>query len=75
MSNAELTPALTRRFCRLDPEAETLLGLSVRKLALSARGCDRVLRVARTIADLEDCGSVRAEHLAEALHYRHPGAT
>ena len=68
--NADLGPREIRRQCSLDPEGEALLGRSVRRFGLSARGCDRILRVARTVADLEGSTHVRVGHLAEALHYR-----
>ncbi len=70
--NSELGPAEARRAAELDPAARTLLGRAVDRLALSARAHDRLLRVARTIADLEGGGEVRADHLAEALGYRVP---
>ncbi|MCL7968900.1 MAG: YifB family Mg chelatase-like AAA ATPase [marine benthic group bacterium] len=71
--NSELSPAQLRRCCRLDAAGESVLGRSVRRFRLSARGCDRVLSVARTIADLEGCDLVRSGHVAEALHFRMGG--
>ncbi len=68
--NAALSGAALRGACDLDGEGERLLGLSMLKLGLSARGHDRLLRVARTIADLADKPSVGVEHLAEALQFR-----
>ena len=65
-----MTPADLERFVELDPAARTLLLTAAEKLALSARGHDRLLRVARTIADLDGCGGVGAEHVAEAVQYR-----
>jgi len=56
--------------CALDREACRLLELAVDRYVLSARAYDRVLKVARTIADLEACSAVRAQHVAEALQYR-----
>jgi magnesium chelatase family protein len=55
---------------RADAEALALLEDAMRRLALSARAYHRVLRVARTIADLADCGIVRREHVAEAVTLR-----
>ena len=72
--NAGLGPAAARRAAALDGEGRSLLGLAVERLGLSARGHDRVLRVARTIADLAGSERVRADHLAEAIGYRAPAA-
>jgi magnesium chelatase family protein len=72
--NAELGPAAAREAAALDREGRALLGRAVDRLALSARAHDRLLRVARTIADLAGAPSVGAEHLAEALGYRALGA-
>ncbi len=56
--------------CALSPDARRLLEAAIDRFALSARAYTRVLRVARTIADLEGASLIRAEHLAEALQYR-----
>jgi len=69
-SNAQMGPRLLRRHCPLPPEGERLLSLAVARLGLSARGHDRVLRVARTIADLAGEESLRPEHVAEAIQHR-----
>jgi magnesium chelatase family protein len=68
--NAEMSARQVRRFCAAAPEAERLLGQAMSRLGLSARGHDRVLKVARTIADLEGADSIRPEHVAEAIQYR-----
>ncbi len=68
--NADLTPRQLRRLGPPSPEAERLLAAAMTQLGLSARGHDRVLRVARTISDLEDSDTVRPEHCAEAIQYR-----
>jgi magnesium chelatase family protein len=60
---------LRERTC-MDRAARRMLDKALTRLALTARGHDRVLRVARTIADLEQCGAIAAEHLGEALHFR-----
>jgi magnesium chelatase family protein len=69
-TNAELTEALVSRFCQLDPTATRLLMLSARRLGLSARGYDRVRKVARTIADLGGASEISVDHIAEALQFR-----
>ena len=68
--NAHLPGPLARREARLAPGAEELLARAVESLALTGRGFDRALKVARTIADLAGAERVEAEHLAEALSYR-----
>jgi magnesium chelatase family protein len=68
--NARMTPRQLGRHCALPPAGRELLARAAARLGLSARGHDRVLKVARTIADLGDAEAVTAEHLAEALAYR-----
>jgi magnesium chelatase family protein len=68
--NADLTPRQLRRLCQLAPEASRLLGAAVTRLGLTARGHDRAVRVARTIADLAGAETIAAEHCAEAVQYR-----
>jgi magnesium chelatase family protein len=69
--NAHMTPALLRTHAGLSPEAERALLDAYRRAHLSARGRDRALRVARTIADLAGSERVEREHVASALGYRH----
>jgi magnesium chelatase family protein len=69
-TNAEMTARHLRRFCPLAPDAQRLLAAAMERLGLSARGHDRVIKVARTIADLEGSEALRAEHCAEAIQYR-----
>ena len=68
--NAEMTTRQVRRFCAPPPEAERLLAAATSRLGLSARGHDRVLKVARTIADLDGIDEIRSEHCAESIQYR-----
>ena len=69
-SNAEMGARQVRRFCALTDEGARLLAAAMRRLGLSARGHDRVLKVARTIADLAGEDGVAAVHVAEAVQYR-----
>ena len=69
-TNAELTAKLLTRYCTIDRQGGQLLDRAIRRLALSARGYDRVRKVARTIADLSGAEHIGAEHLAEALQFR-----
>jgi magnesium chelatase family protein len=59
-----------RSFCALDEAGERTLEMAVRRMGLSARAHDRILKAARTIADLDNSESVTAKHLAEAVQYR-----
>ena len=68
--NAHIPPAKLRDVCALDAAGERTLELAVRKLGLSARGHDRILKTARTIADLGRSERVESKHLAEAIQYR-----
>ncbi len=68
--NAKMPAEMLRRHCKLDEEASTLMKNAFDSLGLSARGHDRVLRVARTIADLDGAEAVTADHVAEAIMYR-----
>ena len=68
--NARMSGRQTRRHCPLPPDAARLLGLALTRLGLSARAHDRLLRVARTIADLAGADAITAEHVAEAIQYR-----
>lgn len=69
-TNAELGPRDLRRYCRVSPEAQVLLGRAVDHFALTGRGYTRTLKVALTIADLAGSATIEPEHVAEALQYR-----
>ena len=69
-SNAELTPKLTQKYCKLDMPSRNLLQKAFEKLGLSARAYGRILKVARTIADLEESINIEQKHIAEAIQYR-----
>ena len=68
--NAAMTPGQIAAFCGLDSAGETLMEAVFTRLGLTARSHDRILRVARTIADLDGADAISAEHLAEAVQYR-----
>ncbi len=68
--NADMGPAQVRRFCQLDAAGQTLIRAAMRQMGLSARAYHRVLKLARTIADLDGANTIQAAHLAEALQYR-----
>ncbi len=68
--NAQMTPAMLGAFCRLDSAGEALMKNAFARMGLTARSHDRILRVARTIADLDGSEEIRPAHLAEAIQYR-----
>ncbi|MBC8489277.1 MAG: YifB family Mg chelatase-like AAA ATPase [Bacteroidetes bacterium] len=68
--NAQMTSRQLRQICKLDEVSQTLLKNAMEKLSLSARAYDRILKVARTIADLDSSEDINSEHLAEAIQYR-----
>lgn len=69
-SNAAMSPTHIRKFCELDAESEKLLEMVMVKQGLSARGHDRILKVARTIADLDASINIKRQHISEAVGYR-----
>ena len=69
-SNARLSPSQIRKFCKLDEAGETLMENAFKQMNLSARGYDRVLKVARTVADLEKKDIIGAKHIAAAIQLR-----
>ncbi len=70
LTNADMGPKELRQYASLDEAGETLLGSAVRQMGLSARAYHRVLKLARTIADLTQQECVTSVHVAEALQYR-----
>ena len=68
--NAQMTTRTVRRFCKLDAESEKLLESAVTRIGLSARAYDRILKVARTMADLDGSEKIGARFVAEAIQYR-----
>jgi magnesium chelatase family protein len=69
-SNASMTPRLIRKYCRIDAESERLLESAMTRLGLSARAYDRILKVSRTIADLDDKPEIGPVQVSEAVGYR-----
>ncbi len=69
-SNSAMSPKQIRKFCELDADSEMLLEKAMQRQGLSARAHDRILKVARTIADLEGSESVQSSHISEAINYR-----
>ena len=76
--NAQMTPAMVRKYCKLEPAAEQQLRMAMEMYGLSARAYDRILKVARTIADLEAAQQpdlpvsdvLQAQHLLQAIQFR-----
>jgi len=65
-----MPPKLIRKYCAISAEGERLLENAVTRLGLSARAHDRILKVARTIADLDAAEAIEPRHLGEAIQYR-----
>ena len=68
--NAHMESRDIRNYCKIDDKTQSLLGMAIKTQGLSARAYDRILKVARTIADLDDSEGIEMAHAAEAIHYR-----
>ena len=68
--NAQMSSRQMRRYCKLDDTSAQMIRYAMERLGLSARAYDRILKVARTIADLEGTEQITAVHLSEAIGYR-----
>jgi len=69
-ANAHMKPRHIRKYCKIDADCQTLMEAAMNRLGLSARAYNRVLKVARTIADIEGSGQIASEHISEAIQYR-----
>lgn len=69
-TNSELTPKLIKKFCKLDLDSENLLKNAIMKFNISGRAYDRLVKLARTIADLDASGDITVNHIAQAIQYR-----
>ncbi|MFP3898219.1 MAG: YifB family Mg chelatase-like AAA ATPase [Dehalococcoidia bacterium] len=69
--NADMTPKEVKEFCAVEPAAQSLLRAAMKQLHLTARAFHRILKLSRTIADLEHSEIIKTHHVAEALQYRH----
>jgi magnesium chelatase family protein len=70
ISNARMAEKHIRDFCPIDEESHKLIEMAIDKLGLSARAVNRILKVSRTIADLENNETIKSYHVAEAIQYR-----
>jgi magnesium chelatase family protein len=68
--NAKMDTHLVQKYCSLTPDCEAVLKSAFEKLNLSARAYTRILKVARTIADLDNCPEIKVAHISEAVSYR-----
>ena len=70
LANGEITPRLLEKYCPLSPEASRTVALAVDRFHLSARSYHHLLKVSRTVADLDNAGVISEAHITEALQYR-----
>lgn len=69
-SNADLTASYIEKFCKMTSDAESLLRSAIQRMRLSARAYHRMLKLSRTIADLDGAETIQISHVAEAVQYR-----
>ena len=69
-TNSQLSGKMVDEFCKMDSNCESIMQKAFSKLNLSARGYTRILKVARTIADMDESENIKPEHLLEAIQYR-----
>ena len=65
-----MTPRHIKKYCEIDDESQELLKQSINELGISARAYHRIIKVARTIADLDNSDTIKAQHISEAIQYR-----
>lgn len=68
--NAQMNSRLMQQYCTLDPQSTAMLHTAMTRFDMSARAYDRILKVARTIADLDNSADIRPHHISEAISYR-----
>ena len=73
-SNAQMGSKQIRSYCELTADCERLLERAMSQQGLSARAHDRILKLSRTVADLEGCAAIESKHIAEAIQYPHAGS-
>jgi magnesium chelatase family protein len=69
-ANAHMKPRHIRKYCKIDKDCLHLMELAMNRLGLSARAYNRILKVSRTIADIEGSSQIASEHISEAIQYR-----
>lgn len=69
-ANAQMSTRSLRQYCKINQQCKDLLKIAMERLGLSARAYDRILKVSRTIADLDGVDTIKANHVAEAIQYR-----